>query len=77
MSTWRALPGQALGAMIEVLETRSPWCAALGHQWVWSGDTIACKVPACRASNQAAFVACLESPEFNGVLADELRKRAA
>lgn len=77
MSTWRSLPNAALGVMVEVLEHRSPWCAALGHRPVWSGDTVACGIPKCRWTNQAAFVACLESPEFNGVLAEELRKRAA
>lgn len=76
--TWRALPGMALGSMVEVFSHRSPWCAAIGHQPVWKTDQLSCSRHGCRQNFPAATQALLdEFASLDGLLvvSDELKRR--
>jgi predicted NBD/HSP70 family sugar kinase len=80
MSTWRALPGMAIGQMVELHRHRSPWCTAVGHQPVWLVDQIACGRKGCRQAFPLATEAILsEFPSLDGhaFVAAELKRRAA
>lgn len=78
MAAWRALPGMALGSMVEVYHHRSPWCQAMGHKPVWRTDQLACGRVGCRQAFPAstkALLAEFDSLDGHMVVADELERR--
>lgn len=77
MSVWRALPGMAVGTMVELYSHRSPYCALIGHRPKWHAGALSCGRKGCRQAFPAATAALLaefDTLEGHVMVADELRR---